>query len=433
MAADPGAPSAGLAADLVIVGAGAAGLWAAAVAARRGWSVLVLEKTPRTGTKILASGGTRCNLTTTLGPQDAARLFRGPGERFLRRAFRALPPAAVREHFHDLGVATSEAPLEKIFPTSGRARDVRDALERDAREAGARIQLDAPVVGLESTTVEGAPAWSVRVEGGASHAGRRVFLCAGGRSFPRTGCTGDGYAWLEALGLPLVETRPALVPLASPATWVHELTGLAWQGAEVRLVRESGKLAARRRRPVLFTHRGLSGPGAMDVSVHVAREGAGEFRLALDLFPDLEREELRDLLIEAARRKGAPRLSRVLPESSEGERVPRRLLQALCREAGLQEGDPSVAGIGKSARHGLIETVKGLVVPVDGVLGYDQAEVTTGGLALSAVNPATMEVRQCPGLHVFGELLDLDGPIGGLNFQAAWACAELAASSLPAL
>src|SRR5688572_3321115 len=136
-------------ARVIVIGAGAAGLWAAAAAARAGSSVLLLEKTPRTGTKVLASGGTRCNLTTTLGPDEAARLFGPRGERFLRPAFRALPPRLVRERFDRLGVPTVEAPLEKIFPASQRAKDVRDALEGWARGAGVELRLDAGVRGVE--------------------------------------------------------------------------------------------------------------------------------------------------------------------------------------------------------------------------------------------------------------------------------------------
>jgi len=416
--------------ELCIVGAGAAGLWAAAVAAARGTDVLVLEKTPRTGTKVLASGGTHCNLTTTLGPDAAARLFGAQGERFLRPAFRRLPPAAVRERFHAFGVPTIEAPLEKVFPASGRARDVRDALEREARAAGARIALNAPVVGVAPAfragagPAPGARGWEVRVADGRSARARRVFLCSGGKSYPRTGTTGEGYAWLAELGLEVREPVPALVPLASPAAWVRDLTGIAWAGGEARLLDASGRVLGRRRRPLLFTHFGVSGPAAMDLSAHVAR-APGANVLQLDLFPDVSREELRAHLVDAAGARGAPRVGEVLPE-----RVPERLLAAACAAAGVQERRPRVVDLSKATRHALIEALKGLAIPVAGTLGFDKAEVTAGGLALRQVDPLSMEVTGLSGLHVFGELLDLDGPIGGLNFQAAFACAEVAACAL---
>ncbi|MBL6720189.1 MAG: aminoacetone oxidase family FAD-binding enzyme [Planctomycetes bacterium] len=409
--------------DLVVVGAGAAGLWLAGSAAEAGLRVLVLEKTPRTGTKVLASGGTRCNLTTTLGPLEAAALFGRAGERFLRPAFQELPPLEVRRRFAEWGVPSDEAPLEKVFPRSGRARDVRDALEARVRAAGAALRLNTPVLGLQR---EGS-AWVVSTPDGPVRA-PRVALAAGGRSYPRTGTTGEGYRWLEDLGLRLRATSPALVPLTSPDPWVHDLSGIAWQEGAVRLLDASGRMLLRRERPLLFTHAGVSGPGAMDLSGPVgeaALNGAASFSLQLDLAPARSREETRQLLVEAGRATGAPRVSRALPE-----RVPRRLLAALARQAGLPGPDPRVAHLSREHRHALVEAVHGLSLGIDGTRGFELAEVTRGGLDLKQVDPRSMRVNRLPGLLVVGELLDLDGPIGGLNFQAAFACAEVAARAL---
>ena len=272
--------------------------------------------------------------------------------------------------------------------------------------------------------------------GGHSVRCDRLLLCPGGMSYPRTGTSGEGYGWLAGLGLEVREPVPALVPLSSPAPWVRALAGVAWQHGEVRLTR-GDRVLARRRRPLLFTHRGVSGPGPMDLSVHVARAlasgwagggsagGRGDFELRLDLCPERSREELRALLVDAARRKGAPRLARVLAPLLPAA-LPTRLLQAVAAAAGLAATNPALGQVARAERHRLVETLKGLAIPIDDTLGFGCAEVTAGGLALGEVDPATMEVNRLPGLHVFGELLDLDGPIGGLNFQAAFACAELA-------
>lgn len=413
--------------EIVVIGAGAAGLWAAARAARGGRRVLLLEKTRRTGTKVLASGGTRCNLTTTLDPGRAAALFGRAGERFLRTAFRCLPPLAVREHFALLGVPTVEAPLEKVFPASQRARDVRDALERDALGAGARIRLDAPVRAIARS----AGAWRVELQGGESLECSRLLLSPGGASYPATGTTGDGYAWLRALGLEVVEPVPALVPLVSPASWVRELSGLAVQEVEARLLDAEGRELGRRARPVLFTHRGVSGPGAMDLSRHVARGLADAraraaappaFTLALDLAPTLDRAALRERIAQAAGERGAPRLSTTLDAP-----LPRRLAEAVATQARLRERDPPANALTRAERHAFVEAIKGLAVPIAGTLGFELAEVSAGGLALGELDPGSLRVRRYQGLYVFGELLDLDGPIGGLNFQSAFSTAELAA------
>ena len=252
-------------ADVVVVGAGAAGLWAAARAARglqdagrRDARVLLLEKTERTGTKVLASGGTHCNLTTTLDARSAGELFGKAGARFLAPALRALGPDDVRYHFDALGVPTVEAPLEKVFPESGRARDVRDALEADARGVGVRILCDAGVQELASRGERGAEGWRLILHDGRTIDAARLILCPGGKSYARTGTTGDGYAWIEALGLPLVDPVPALVPLKSSAAWVHELAGVSVQDGEARILDEGRRVHGRRRRPVLFTHHGAT-------------------------------------------------------------------------------------------------------------------------------------------------------------------------------
>jgi predicted Rossmann fold flavoprotein len=405
-------------ADVVVIGAGAAGLWAAERIARGGRRVLLLEKTARAGTKILASGGTRCNLTTTLAPDPASALF-GAGRRFVQPSMRALPPAAVRERFHALGVPTVEEPhLEKVFPKSQRARDVRDALLRTALAAGVEVRYQCPVDGVEP----GAEGWWVHVRGGPLR-GAAVVLSVGGQSYPKTGCTGDGYPWLRGLDLPVVAPVPALVPLRSPAGWVRALSGVSLQEVEARLLDRSDRIVARRARPVLFTHHGLSGPGAMDLSEPVARGGA--WTIALDLLPHRPEGELRDTLHEAAVDPRGPRVARLL-----GEGLPARLLAAAARQAGLDDDNPQPYAVDRSRRNKLVDALKGLRVPVDGTLGWDQAEVTAGGLALDAVDRRTLAVKGHPGLYVIGELLDLTGPIGGLNFQAAFATAEAAATAL---
>jgi predicted Rossmann fold flavoprotein len=254
----------------------------------------------------------------------------------------------------------------------------------------------------------------------------RLLLCPGGRSYPATGTTGDGYGWLESLGLDVVTPVPALVPLTSDAHWVHALSGVSLPEAEARLVDARGRVVARRRRPVLFTHRGLSGPGAMDLSEPVARAALrGEARslaILVDLLPDVPESALDARLVEASRAPGAPSLARIV-----GDRVPARLLPQVVAQAGLVEANPRLHVLPRADRLRLVAALKGLRVPLTGTLGWDEAEVTGGGLALDAVQRTTMAVRGRPGLYVFGELLDLAGPIGGLNFQAAFATGELAA------
>ena len=405
--------------DVIVIGAGAAGLWAAEVAGRGGASVLVLEKMPRTGTKVLASGGTKCNLTTTLSGPDAAALFGRAGGRFLRTAFRVLSPEDVRTRFESWGVPTVTSQWEKVFPKTGKAVHVRDALEQAARAAGAEIRLGTGVEALVSEQ----SGWRVVVSGGREYRARKVILCPGGKSYPSTGTTGDGYPWLAAIGCEMVPTVPALVPLTSPEQRVRELTGIAVPDAKVRLLGANGKpVGLVRRRPVLFTHHGVSGPAPMDLSEPVAREPGSKFRLEVDLLPDASREGLRQQLLDGARAPGAPRVSQVVRELAG---LPRRLMLLVCAEAGLDR-EPRATELGKSDRHRFVEAVKACEIAIDGTLGFGKAEVTAGGLALGEVDRGSMAVKRAPGLYACGEILDLTGPIGGLNFQAAFATAELA-------
>ena len=393
---------------ILIIGAGAAGLWAAARTAQLGARTTVLEKTRRTGTKVLSSGGTRCNLTTTLGPDETARCF-GLGHNFIRPALRSLTPQEVRKRFEEMGVQTKvEADFEKVFPRSDSAREVRDALETQARRAGAQFVLECPV----DTLVRSEEHWTVQTPRGVWRADR-LLLCTGGKSYPKTGTTGDGYPWLRSLGLKVADPVPALVPLVSRAEWVHALSGVSVD-AEIRI----GK--SRRRRPVLFTHRGLSGPGAMDLSEQVTQGGHREVHL--DLLPDLSWEEVRLALIEGAQRPGSPRLASLFT-------LPRRVMDTLAKQTGLSATNPPLNQLTKAQRHKLVTALKAWTIPVSGSVGFAKAEVTAGGLELSQVHRHTMEVKKHPGLYVFGELLNLQGPIGGFNFQAAFATAELAAQA----
>ncbi len=311
--------------DVLVLGGGAAGSGAAGTAAARGRRVLVVEKNARVGVKILASGGGHCNVTTTLAGAALSDAFGREGGRFLATALRRLPPAEVRARLHALGVATKEGPLEKVWPVSMRARDVADALLRRAMEAGARV-----ATGLACLDVlrEGA-GFRVRTSGGEAIV-PKVVVAVGGRSYPKTGTTGDGYPWLEALGHTIVRTVPALVPLVVETPWVRALAGIADQDARV-WVEQGGRTLADRRRPLLFTHTGLSGPGPMDVSRWFERCAPWERpSLHLDLLPDVAEDAVRGALAAAIAARPAERIARCLPPS-----LPARLAESLCAHVGV--------------------------------------------------------------------------------------------------
>ncbi|MBK8100133.1 MAG: NAD(P)/FAD-dependent oxidoreductase [Planctomycetes bacterium] len=399
-------------ADVLVVGAGAAGLMAACCAAARGRQTLLLEKSERPGLKILISGGGRCNLTTTRTGQDLEDQYGSHRGRWLRHALRSFPPAALRELVERQGVPLHEEDLEKIFPVSRRARDVLDAFVRLATGAGTELRTGCAVTSIG----RGSDGFLVHAAADVFLA-RSVILATGGLSYPKTGATGDGYPWLRALGHTITATWPALAPLAVDAPWIHALQGIVLHEVELAVLAPDGRVLRRRRRPILFTHRGLSGPGPMDLAGDI-EELAGAARLRFDFAPDRSREQIEQEWLREVAQHGRRHVGTLLPAG-----LPERARTALCSLAGV---DGALAALAKEARRRLLDVVKNLIVPVRRSLGYAHAEVTRGGVALDEIDGKTMQSRLVPGLFVCGELLDVDGPIGGFNFQAAFATGRLA-------
>ncbi|NRA94642.1 MAG: aminoacetone oxidase family FAD-binding enzyme [Planctomycetes bacterium] len=401
--------------DVAVLGAGAAGLMAAIRAAESGARTVLLEKNPKPGVKILASGGGRCNLTTTREGSALLNTFAESQRRFLRPSFRALPPRRLRDWFEARGVALREEAMEKVFPVAGRASVVLEALVTTAQTVGVSLRCGASVQRLE-------PGWTVVTSDGDIDA-ERVILAVGGRSYPKAGTTGDGYSIARGLGLAVTPLKPGLVGLRTADQDLSALAGITVDPARVRLFdHATGATRESWDRPVLFTHDGLSGPGPMNLAGSVGQDDSAW--LSIDLCPDLDFDAVDRAVIEASksRRKSIPAL---LPL-----RFPERLRRALVARAGIP-GDTTAATLPRDARRRLVSLVKGLEVRVLDTLGYDRAEVTVGGVALHEVDPKTMAARCVPGLYVCGEILDVDGPIGGFNFQAAfatgWVAGEAAA------
>ncbi|CAN5880851.1 aminoacetone oxidase family FAD-binding enzyme [soil metagenome] len=428
--------------DAAILGAGAAGLCAAIRAAERGLQVLLLEKNRRPGVKILMSGGTRCNITNARGlrnlrvvsgPIDSAydpkagrgarsiQLAFGDRGRFLGPALRALSVEKTVELFEAEGVATKVEGNGKIFPVSDRAVDVLDALLRRLERSGAELRTNCPALGVEPA----GDRFEVKTPEGQVFA-QRLVVAVGGQSYPGCGTTGDGYAIARRFGHTILEPRPALVPIRVGTDWVVGLKGLTIPDARARIVGPAGSALLERREAVLFAHFGLTGPAILDVSRAVARRDSDEpLFLELDLAPDDRPEALDARLQEASR--GARRLvAGLLPGG-----VPRRLADALLDVCEIPR-DRVGPELTRDERRRLIAAIKRLRLPIAGTLGFAKAEVTSGGVCLDEVDPETLESRRYPGLHFIGEVLDLDGLIGGYNFQAAWSTGWLAGSALEA-
>jgi predicted Rossmann fold flavoprotein len=427
---------------VIVLGAGAAGLLAATRAAECGASVLLLEKNRRPGVKILISGGTRCNITNARGlrglqqvsgPIDAAfdtskpRGIRAiqqafdPNGAFLGPALRCLDVDATVRMFENAGVATKIERTGKIFPVSDRALDVLDALVRRLERSGASLRCSSPA--LQIDRIGPAPAsgaaFAVRLQG-ATLTARRVIVTVGGASYPGCGTTGDGYAMARRFGHTIVAPAPALVPLRVAADWVSRIKGVTVPDVVAAICSDKGQRLQERREALLFAHFGLTGPAILDISRAAARsDRPGSLRVRLDLVPEISRTDL-DRHFQTACRQGRPLVVGLLPDQ-----LPHRLAECLLETAQIP-ADRIGPDLARGERLRLLDALKALTLPVVGTLGFEKAEVTSGGVSLAEVDPSTLESRIVPGLHFAGEVLDLDGLIGGYNFQSAWSTGWLA-------
>jgi predicted Rossmann fold flavoprotein len=407
--------------DVVIAGAGAAGLVAAIRAAECGARALLLEKNRRPGVKILMSGGTRCNITQSTDNRGIVAAYGQPGK-FLHSALAALGVQATIDLFEAEGVATKVEETGKVFPVSNKAADVLDALLRRSHRSGAVLALEEPVRDMQPTP----GGFRVTTPRRVLSAGRFI-LTTGGQSYPGSGTTGDGYALASRLGHTIVPPRPALVPITVNVPWVASLRGVTLPDVAVRIL-EGDKPLTARRGSLLFAHFGLSGPVILDVSRVVSgHPNPTTLALELDLLPAMKEAELDEHLRLESAAAGKKQLVAVLPAA-----LPRRLGETLLVQAGLP-ADRRAAALSRPERVRLATTIKRLRLPVAGTLGFGKAEVTAGGVALDEVDSRTMQSKLVPGLFLAGEVLDLDGPIGGYNFQAAWSTGWLAGGSAATL
>jgi predicted Rossmann fold flavoprotein len=405
--------------DAIVVGAGAAGLVAAAHAAERGRRVLLLEKGRKPGVKILMSGGTRCNITHDCDARGIVEAF-GPNGKFLHSALAALGPREVVALFEAEGVATKVEETGKVFPVSDRAVDVLDALLNRLRRSGAVLATSEPATGITALPEGGFRMTTVS----RTLTAEKVLITTGGKSYPGCGTTGDGYGFAAAFGHTVTATRPALVPLTVQPAWVAELRGITLPDVTLK-VTENGKALTSRRGSMLFAHFGLTGPAPLDVSRAVSGHAApASLVLEVDLLPGEPEPHFDDYLRAESLASGKKQLAGVL-----AEKLPRRVCDQLLALCGMPL-ERKAAALSKPDRQALVAAVKRLRIPLRGTLGFEKAEVTAGGVSLDEVDSRTMQSKRQPGLYLAGEVLDLDGWIGGYNFQSAWSTGWLAGRNL---
>jgi predicted Rossmann fold flavoprotein len=401
--------------DVVVVGAGAAGILAAIRAAQMGRNVVLLEKNDRPGLKILISGGGKCNITHAGSMEGLRAAFRLAEARFLKPAFYRFTNLDILELLEHRGLTFCAREDGRIFPSNGVARDVVEALAACLADAGVRVCYHSPVTGIDLSEPASDDRPEVRAvrTGDASIPTRLVIVSVGGSSYPATGTTGDGWAWAREAGHTIAKIRAALAPLYLDP--VHtDWAGVALRDVSLR-ARQAGKVFSSWRGDLLFTHRGISGPCALGISREVAeRMPAGPVHVEVDLQPGVAPDQVAAHLktyLSANPRSHASSFVQPL--------LPARLLEPFLHAAGCS-GEIRAAHLPQKARSAVARQIKEWGLGAVQHVPLEKGEVVAGGVSLEEVNPQTMESRLVRGLHFCGEVLDIAGPVGGYNLQAAF-------------
>ena len=384
----------------------------------RSCSIVALDGARTIGAKILVAGGGRCNVTHH---EVDERAYAGSSRHAIKQVLRAFDVPRTVEFFWEIGVELKREETGKLFPVTDDARTVLSALLSAAQVAGVQIRhpwrVDGVVKEADGSFVITERTGEASRPGGRSLVASRIILATGGKALPKSGSDGHGYSIARSLGHSIVEPiLPALVPLLLPeGHFLRALSGVTID-ATLELRSATGRRLESFTNSTLFTHFGLSGPSVLDISRYYLRATDDSPALTINFLPGETSASL-DAALQQLGRRTALSLLR--------DRLPERLAESLCVEAGVEPRATGVA-LTREARRTLARIVTELALPVCGDRGFTHAEATAGGVPLSELRLESMESRPCPGLHVIGEICDVDGRIGGFNFQWAWSSGHVA-------
>lgn len=401
--------------DVIVIGGGPAGMFAAITAARQGSKVLLLEANDRLGKKLLITGKGRCNVTNNCSTQEVLQNIPRNG-RFLYSALENCPPSLVMDFFETCGCPLKTERGNRVFPVSDKSQSVLDCLKTQMHKYKVTVQTAKVTEILE----EAGAVVGVRTRNGVISA-KKVILATGGVSYPTTGSTGDGYHMAAMLGHTVTAIEGSLVPLETAGNTCQQMQGLSLRNVGVKLLNNKGKVLYKDFGELLLTHFGVSGPTVLSASAHLIGEGC---RLLLDLKPALDENKLNDRIL----RDLDTYKNRTMENALTGL-LPRSMIPVVLEMLSIPS-DLQANSLTKQQRRAMVELLKAFPIEITGKRPVSEAIITSGGIKVSEIDPKTMESKLVKGLYFAGEVIDCDAYTGGFNLQIAWATAYAAGMAI---
>ena len=404
--------------DVAIIGGGPAGLMAAVRSGQLGAKVILLEKSPQLGIKLLLTGGGRCNLTNNIQDPRAFVACLGSQAKFLLSALHKFGVIETLDFFQSRGLPTKVENNNRVFPLCDKAADVLNVFLKELKKYQVEVRTSSQVKKIVSQDNK---IIKIVLTDGQEILANNFILATGGKSYPQTGSSGDGYKWLKQLSHSIISPQPCLSPLLIEADFIKALEGLSVSGAKLNLYQGAKKVASTSG-DVIFTSSGLSGPAALDLSRSIDPEAIKDLYLEVDFLPQLEASAL-DKKLQQVLKSGAKQIK----NSLDGLVMPKFKLVLFK----LSQIDPEKKSslISRQERLALVKLLKNFKLKIKALAGFDKAMITSGGAVLTEIDPRTMRSKIISNLFISGELLDLAGPTGGYNLQICWTSGYVAGES----
>ncbi len=397
--------------EVIVIGGGASGAFAALISARMGRKVILFEKNERIGRKLRITGKGRCNLTNNCSNDELMNNI-PVNSRFLYSAFSAFSSHDTMDFFENLGVPLKTERGQRVFPISDNANDIADALEKSLKKSGVKIIHES----VKHILTDGNICTGIVTSDGREYNAQSVLLATGGKSYPLTGSTGDGYIMAKELGHTVTNIYPSLVPLVIKEKFCSEMMGLSLRNVSVKLF-DRDSLLFSEQGEMLFTHFGVSGPLILSASSHIRDMQSGRYTIKIDLKPALSEQQL------------DKRIQRDFAENQNRDFInairnllPAKIIPVIVKISGIP-ADKKANSITKEERLKFAELLKNFPLTVQDFRPIDEAIITSGGISVKEINPKTMESRLISGLFFAGEIIDVDAYTGGFNLQIAFSTA----------